>query len=51
MGRSTAGVVAFAAIPIRAWLFQDCSNHPAVACGCSSQSKEGSLLAEFRDRN
>ncbi len=53
MARSAAGVVRVAAIPILAWLFQDCSNHPAAACGCGypSLSKEGSLLAKFRDRN
>ncbi len=53
MACSAAGVVGVPAIPILAWLFQDCSNHPAAACGCGcpSLSKEGGLLAEFRDRN
>jgi hypothetical protein len=51
VARSAAGVVGVAAIPIRVWLFKDGSNHPAAACGCPSLSKEGSLLAEFRDRN
>ncbi len=53
MARSAAGVVLLAAIPILAWPFQDCSNHPAAACGCGYPSlpKEGSLLVEFRDRN
>ncbi len=51
MARSAAGVVRVAAMPVLAWPFQDCSNHPAAACGCPSLSKEGSLLAEFRDRN
>ena len=38
----------------RYWLgfSDDRSNHPAAACGCGfpSLSKEGSLIAEFRDR-
>ena len=49
MARSAAGVVRVAAIPILAWLFQDCLNNLAAACGCSYPSlpKEGSLLPSF----
>ncbi len=53
MARSATGVVRVAAIPLLIWLFRDRPNHPAVACGRGfpSLSKEGSLSAEFRDRN
>ena len=35
------------------WLFRDRLNHPAAACSrvFPSLFKEGSLIAEFRDRN
>jgi len=53
VARSAAGVVGIAALPLLGWPFQECSNHPATACGCGCPSlpKEGSPFAELRDRN
>jgi len=45
VARGATGVVRVAAIPLLIWLFREYSNHPP------SLSKEGSLSAEFRDRN
>ena len=52
MARSAMGVVRVSEAQRQVWLFRDRSNHPAAADGrcCPSLTKEGSPMAEFRDR-
>ena len=49
MARRAAGVVGVPVRPRLAWLFPDCSNHPAAAwgCGCPSLPKEGQSAANI----
>jgi len=53
VARRATGVVWVAAIPRLAWFYCRRSNHPVAAYGhgLPSLSKEGSFVAELRDRN